>query len=69
MEAETAVELVAWVRAFGLNRLLCDLPEQVQRAWEDDLVKEAEHLRRDGLVKLRAVTRIVVASRAEPSRP
>jgi SAM-dependent methyltransferase len=64
MEARTSAELVAWVRAFGLTRLLNDLPEQDQRAWEEELVAEAEDLRTDGLVRLGGVTRLVVARRA-----
>lgn len=62
MEAETAAELVAWVRAFGLTRLLNDLPEQAQAHWEAELAQEAESLRKDGFVRLGGVTRIVVAS-------
>ena len=65
MEAETGAELVAWTRAFGLSRLLKDLPEEIQQAWEADLVEEAEPLRKDGFVRLGGVTRIVVASSAE----
>lgn len=65
MEAETGAELVAWTRAFGLSRLLKDLPEEIQQAWEADLVEEAESLRKDGFVRLGGVTRIVVASSAE----
>jgi SAM-dependent methyltransferase len=65
MEAETGAELVAWTRAFGLTRLLNGLPEEIQQAWEADLVKETEPLRKDGFVRLGGVTRIVVASSAE----
>lgn len=65
MEAETGAELVAWARAFGLARLLNDLPEEIQQAWETELVKEAEPLRKDGFVRLGGVTRIVVALSAE----
>ncbi|MEO6572478.1 MAG: methyltransferase domain-containing protein [Polyangiaceae bacterium] len=61
MEAETGAELVAWTRAFGLTRLLHELPEEAQRAWESDFVRAAEPLRRDGIVRLGGVTRIVVA--------
>jgi ubiquinone/menaquinone biosynthesis C-methylase UbiE len=61
MEAETADELIAWVRAFGLNRLLDGVPEQMQRSWEADVAREAEGLRQDGLLRLFSVTRIVVA--------
>jgi ubiquinone/menaquinone biosynthesis C-methylase UbiE len=63
MEAQTGAELVAWTRAFGLTRLLNDLPEQDQRAWEADLIEAAEPLRKDGLVRLGGVTRIIVAVR------
>ena len=62
MEAKTAPDLIDWVRAFGLARLLEGLPEATQQAWEADLVREAEALRGpDGLVRLGAVTRLVVA--------
>ncbi len=65
MEAETGAELVAWTRAFGLTRLLNGLPEEIQQAWEAELAKETEPLRKDGRVRLGGVTRIVVASSAE----
>jgi len=65
MEAQTPAELVAWVRAFGLTRLLNDLPAEAQRAWEQDLVDAAEPLRTDGFIRLGGVTRIVVASRQD----
>jgi SAM-dependent methyltransferase len=62
MEAATAPEVIAWVRAFGLTRLLNDLPESAQRSWEEDFAREAEALRQDGFIRLDCVTRIVVAS-------
>jgi hypothetical protein len=62
MEAETGSDLVEWARAFGLTRLLNDLPDEVQQAWEVDLVTAAEPLRTNGLIRLGGVTRIVVAS-------
>jgi SAM-dependent methyltransferase len=62
MEAASATELVAWVRAFGLTPLVEDLPEATQRAWEDDLAREADAFREDGMVRLGGITRIVVAS-------
>jgi len=65
MEAETGAELVAWTRAFGLARLLNDLPEAIQQAWEAELVEETEPLRKDGCVRLGGVTRLVVARSAE----
>jgi ubiquinone/menaquinone biosynthesis C-methylase UbiE len=60
-ESETSEELVAWVRAMGLTRLLNDVSEENQRAWEADMTREAERLRTDGLFRLGGVTRIVVA--------
>lgn len=61
LEAETGAELVAWVRALGLTRLLSELPDDDQRRWEEDLVREVEPLRRGGVMYLGGVTRIVVA--------
>lgn len=61
MEAETDDALIAWTRAFGLTRLLNDLPESTQRSWEQDLVEAAAPLKRDGVVRLGGVTRLVVA--------
>ncbi len=66
MEASTAEELIAWTRAFGMNRLLDELPDDAQRAWEADMTREAEALRDDGFVRLGGVTRVVVARRGEP---
>jgi SAM-dependent methyltransferase len=62
MEAAPDVELIAWTRAFGLTRLLNDLPAEAQREWEADLVRMAEPLRVNGYIRLGGVTRIVVAS-------
>jgi hypothetical protein len=45
----------------GLTRLLNDVSEENQRAWEADMTREAERLRTDGLFRLGGVTRIVVA--------
>lgn len=61
MEAASAAELIAWTRAFGMTRLLNELPEDIQTAWEKDLVKECRPLGRNGLVRLGGTTRIVVA--------
>ena len=61
MQAQTDADLIAWVRAFGLTQLLDDLPQPLQAAWEADLVAAAAPLRRDGVVHLGGVTRIVVA--------
>jgi ubiquinone/menaquinone biosynthesis C-methylase UbiE len=64
MEAHDAAELVAWTRAFGMDRLLAGLPEATQRAWAADLVAEAAPLAEAGVVRLGGVTRIVVATPA-----
>jgi SAM-dependent methyltransferase len=60
-EAETDTEVVEWVRALGLTRLLNDLSESDRRAWEAELRSELERRRTDGLVRLGGVTRIVRA--------
>ncbi len=64
MEAETASEVITWVRALGLTRLLNDLPESAQRAWEEEFAVEAAGLRDAGFIRLGCTTHIVVASRA-----
>ncbi len=63
MEAATGDELVAWTRAFGMNRLLVNLPQSVQQAWEEDLIRQAEPYRSGDHFRLGGVTRIVVARR------
>ncbi len=65
-ETRTAVEAVAWVRAFGLTKLLSDLPETDQLAWERDLTKELEQRRAGDVIRLGGTTRIV---RARPNTP
>jgi hypothetical protein len=62
-EADTAGAIVAWVRALGsgMGRLLNDLPENEQRAWERDFTAEVERTRTDGLIRLGGVTRLVRA--------
>ncbi|MEP6653907.1 MAG: hypothetical protein ABJA82_11135 [Myxococcales bacterium] len=60
MEAETVSEVITWVRAFGLTRLLNDLPESTQRSWEEKFTKEADALRQDdGFIRLGCATRII----------
>lgn len=62
-EAETDAEMVDWVRAVGLTRLLNELPEDEQRAWELDLVGELRRIAAGGLLRLGGLTRIVRARR------
>lgn len=66
MEVESAPELIAWCRAFGMGRLLDPLPLTVQTAWERDVSLESESLRRDGKIRLGGTTRIVVARAGGP---
>ncbi|MFL5306068.1 MAG: class I SAM-dependent methyltransferase [Polyangia bacterium] len=67
-EAETTEEVVAWVRALGsgIGRVLNDLPETDQRAWEHDLTAEVERTRTGGPIRMTGVTRLV---RARPFQP
>jgi ubiquinone/menaquinone biosynthesis C-methylase UbiE len=65
MEAQTADELIAWARAFGMARLLEDLPMELQKAWEEDFVREAESLREGGFIRLGGLTRVVQARRLD----
>ncbi len=62
-EAATGAEVVAWVRALGsgLGRLLNDLPENEQSAWEQDVTAEVERTRTGSLIRLGGVTRLVRA--------
>lgn len=60
-ESESSEELIAWVRAFGLTRLLNGLREEEQAAWEKDLKQEMEGRRTGGLMRLGGVSRIVCA--------
>jgi SAM-dependent methyltransferase len=60
-EAERVADVMAWVRALGPDRWLADLREDAQRAWERDLTTELSRRRRDGLIQLGGVTRLVRA--------
>jgi len=61
MEAENPAGLVAWVRAFGLDKLVRDLPADVQEEWAADLAREVLRLNHGGGYHLGGVTRLVVA--------
>jgi hypothetical protein len=65
MEVEDDADLIAWVRAFGFERLVKDLPTEIQAAWEADLVTVAREASGSGSIALGGVTRIVVAKRTE----
>lgn len=64
MEAESGADLIEWVRAFGFERLVKDLPAEIQAAWEADLVTEAVAASGNARISLGGVTRIVVAKSA-----
>ncbi|MBX3202844.1 MAG: class I SAM-dependent methyltransferase, partial [Labilithrix sp.] len=62
MEAATAADAIAWVRAFAMGRLLDGVTPDVSRAWEAEMTDELESRRgNDGMIRLGGVTRIVVA--------
>ena len=61
MEAEDSADLIAWVRALGLTKLLNEIPEDAQKAWEDELTGELKRLGTGGVFRLGGVTRLVVA--------
>jgi ubiquinone/menaquinone biosynthesis C-methylase UbiE len=63
-EAETDAEMVDWVRAVGLTRLLNELSEDDQRAWGQDLVGELRRIGAGGLLRLGGLTRIVRGRRS-----
>jgi hypothetical protein len=65
-ETRDAAEAVTWVRAFGLTRLLNDVPETDQLAWETDLSNELERTRTDDVIRLGGTTRIVRARANTP---
>ena len=60
-EADTDAEMVDWVRAIGLDRLLSELSAADQRAWESDLGAELRRIGGGGRLRLGAVSRIVRA--------
>jgi SAM-dependent methyltransferase len=65
MQANTDAELIAWTRAFGFGRMLQNASSQVQQSWAQELIARAAPLRRDGIIQLGGISRIVVA---QPSR-
>jgi len=61
MEAHSDADLIAWVRAFTLNRFIQGLGLAQQRAWAHDLLQAAQPWRSQGVVRLGGVTRLVRA--------
>jgi ubiquinone/menaquinone biosynthesis C-methylase UbiE len=60
-ETETEAQMVDWVRAVGLGRLVDELPQDVQRAWEADLAGELRRAAAGGALGLGGSTRIIRA--------
>ena len=58
----TPEETVAYVRAFGMTKLLAELPIEGQRVWETAFLRAVEPLRVGTKIRLGGVTRIVVAA-------
>jgi ubiquinone/menaquinone biosynthesis C-methylase UbiE len=67
VEARDGRGIVAWVRAMGgpLMKLVGELPEHQQRAWEEDFCTEVEKHRIGERVLLGGVTRLTLARRSE----
>jgi hypothetical protein len=63
MEATDSAGLIAWIRAFGLARLVKDLPESIQSQWERDVIQAAEGFRDGAYIRLGGVTRLVLAEK------
>jgi SAM-dependent methyltransferase len=67
IEAAHGEGIVAWYRALSaggwLRSLIAELPEETQRAWEQDLAREAERYRVGDRILLGGVTRLVLARR------
>lgn len=62
MEAQSSAELIAWVRAFGLQRHLNELPESIQKEWEHAFIQETQSLWSGGYIRLGGTTRLIIAS-------
>lgn len=63
IEVNSDDELIAWARAFGMSRLLQELPGKKQAAWERELISAAQPYRTDeGNIRLGGSSRLVVAA-------
>jgi ubiquinone/menaquinone biosynthesis C-methylase UbiE len=69
VEASDGGGIVDWLRAMGgsLMKLVRELPEHPQRAWEQDLLAELERFRVGGKVLVGGVTRLTLARAAARS--
>jgi SAM-dependent methyltransferase len=64
IETADGAGFVAWYRAMGgrMNALVDELPESAQRAWADELAREAERFRRGETISIGGVTHLVSAT-------
>ena len=62
MEVRSGQELVDWAWAFGMGRILLELPEAFEESWAAELARAGEANRKaDGWIRLGGRTRIVLA--------
>jgi hypothetical protein len=61
MEAANDTELIAWHRAFGMNRLLADVPTEQQECWEQAFCQAAKVFRDQSVIRMGGINRIVIA--------
>lgn len=61
IEAETDLAIVEWARDLVLCQLVHELPSAIRARFEADLAREVDPLRAQGVIRLRGVTRVVVA--------
>jgi len=60
-ETQSSAQLIDWVRVLGLGRLLDEMPEAHQRAWEQQLIRRVEQISPANTLRLGGITRIVRA--------
>ena len=62
MEVWSGQELVDWAWAFGMGRILRELPEEFEGSWAAELARAGEANRKpDGWIRLGGRTRVVLA--------
>ena len=62
MEARSGQELVDWAWAFGMGRILLELPEELEGTWAAELARACEAYRQaDGWIRLGGRTRVALA--------
>lgn len=62
MEARSGQELVDWAWAFGMGRILLELPEEIEGTWAAEFARAGEAYRQaDGWIRLGGRTRVALA--------